>query len=126
MLVEGATPSATRKPLAFAVGVGGSVTLFEKELLIVRNGWVNHLLRWVSGATPRIERSIPLRHISGVAIVKPLLLNEYFLIAYPGAPPATGYQLHDAISENAVMMNFFDNRAFYRLKDELDTLLDYK
>ncbi|MGA0344795.1 MAG: hypothetical protein ACO35B_09885 [Luminiphilus sp.] len=126
MPVEEATPSATRKPLAFAVGVGGSVTLFEKELLIVRNGWVNHLLRWVSGATPRIERTIPLRHISGVAIVKPLLLNEYFLIAYPGAPPATGYQLHDAISENAVMMNFFDNRAFYRLKDKLDTLLDYK
>ncbi len=126
MPVEAATRSATRKPLAFAVGVGGSVTLFEKELLIVRNGWVNHLLRWVSGATPRIERTIPLRHISGVAIVKPLLLNEYFLIAYPGAPPATGYQLHDAISENAVMMNFFDNRAFYQLKDKLNALLDYK
>lgn len=118
--------SGVREPIAYAAGIGGSVSLFEKELLIVRDGWINHLFRWISGATPRIERTIPLRHISGVAIVKPLLLNEYLLIAYPGAPPATGYQLHDAVSENAVMMNFFDNRSFYALKEKLDALLNYK
>ena len=118
--------SGVREPIAYAAGIGGSVSLFEKELLIVRDGWINHLFRWISGATPRIERTIPLRHISGVAIVKPLLLNEYLLIAYPGAPPATGYQLHDAISENAVLMNFLDNRPFYALKEKLDALLDYR
>ena len=112
-------------PIAHAQGVGGALTLYHHELVIVRSGWVNHALRWISGATPRIERTIPLRHVSGVAIVKPLLLNEYFLIAYPGAPPATGYQLHDSVSENAVMMNFFDNRAFYRLKEALDERLDH-
>ncbi len=112
-------------PIATAKGIGGTVELYENELMILRNGWINHALRWVSGATPRIERTIPIRHIAGVAIVKPLILNEYFLIAYPGSPPATGYQLHDAVSENAVMMNFFDNRDFYFLKEELDVRLDH-
>jgi hypothetical protein len=111
--------------IAIAKGIGGTVALYENELMISRNGWVNHALRLVSGATPSIERIIPIRHISGVAIVKPLILNEYFLIAYPGSPPATGYQLHDAVSENAIMMNFFDNRDFYYLKEELDVRLDY-
>ena len=85
--------SGVREPVAYAAGIGGSVSLFEKELLIVRDGWVKHLFRWVTGATPRIERKIPLRHISGGGIVKPMLLHENLLICLPGATPSTGYQV---------------------------------
>ncbi|MBP10048.1 MAG: hypothetical protein CL397_06485 [Acidiferrobacteraceae bacterium] len=115
---------AQKIPLVVARGVGGTIELYDNELRIMRDSWLNHVLRWLTGATPRIERTIPLRHISGVAIVKPWILNEYFLLAYPGSPPASGYQLHDAVSENALLMNFFDNRRFYDLKRKLDTLLD--
>ena len=115
---------AQKIPLVVARGVGGTIELYDNELRIMRDSWLNHVLRWLTGATPLIERTIPLRHISGVAIVKPWILNEYFLLAYPGSPPASGYQLHDAVSENALLMNFFDNRRFYDLKRKLDTLLD--
>ena len=116
---------AIQQVIAYAEGVGGAITLYNNMVMIQRNSWVNHAFRWMTGATPRIERTIPLRLISGVAIVKPLIFNEFMVIAYAGAPPATGYTIHDAVAENSVLMNFSDNRKFYRLKEELERRLDF-
>ena len=107
-------------PLLVAVGIGGRLELTAEQIRLVKGGVFGHLveLLWLGyGVT---EKSIPVREISAVEIVKPLLLPDFIRFSYPGSPRQTGSYIDDALAENALVMSWFDNRAFYRIKTWID------
>ena len=111
-------------PLFVAKGFGGRIELYPKEIRIIKSTWVNHVLHFMAEGAPPLEHIIPLKHLSGIMIMKPMFLNDYIFFSYPGSPYTNGHQLHDATLENALMMNFFDNRRFFELKDHVHAALE--
>lgn len=114
----------TEKPLPlFSVkGFGGKLELYEKEVRILKRSWINYILHFLAGSVPPHDHVIPIRHLSGVTIIRPPFFNNYIFFSYPGGPYTTGYQLYDATLECSLIMNFFDNREFFEFKDRLDAL----
>jgi hypothetical protein len=107
-------------PLLVAVGIGGRLELVAEQIRLVKGGVFGHAveLLWLGyGVT---EKSIPVREISAVEIVKPLLLPDFIRFSYPGSPRQTGNYIDDALAENALVMSWFDNRAFYQIKTWID------
>ncbi|MGH6682923.1 MAG: hypothetical protein ACRECA_03180, partial [Pseudolabrys sp.] len=62
------------------------------------------------------ENTIPVRAISAVEIVRPLIVPDFIRFSYPGSPSQTGRYIDDALAENALVMSWLDNRPFYRIK----------
>jgi hypothetical protein len=108
--------------LAVAHGIGGSIELYGHGIRIRRQGFVNFLLTWLAGRPAFVDSLIPLERISSFDIIKPVFFNNFVAISYGGGPPLTGKDLHDSTAENALLMNFFDNRAFYVLRDRYDEI----
>ena len=107
-------------PALAAVGIGGRLELAAEQIRIVKGGVFGHAveLLWLGyGIT---EKTIPVRQISAVEIVKPLVMPGFIRFSYPGSPRQTGNYLDDALAENALLMSWFDNRVFYRIKAWLD------
>jgi hypothetical protein len=107
-------------PVLVAVGIGGRIELAAEQIRLIKGGvfWHAVELLWLGyGVT---EKSIPLREISAVEIVKPLLLPDFIRFSYPGSPRQTGNYIDDALAENALVMSWFDNRVFYQLKTWID------
>jgi len=107
-------------PLLVAVGIGGRLELTAEQIRLVKGGVFGHAveLLWLGyGVT---EKSIPVREISAVEIVKPLLLPDFIRFSYPGSPRQTGNYIDDALAENALVMSWFDNRVFYQIKAWID------
>ena len=112
--------SAVGPPVLVAVGIGGRIELVAEQIRLIKGGVFGHAveLLWLGyGIT---EMSIPVREIAGVEIVKPWFLPGFIRFSYPGSPPQTGNYIDDALAENALIMSWLDNRAFYRLKAWLD------
>jgi hypothetical protein len=108
--------SGTPIPALVAVGIGGRIELVAEQIRLIKGGVFGHAveLLWLGyGVT---EKSIPLREISAVEIVKPLFLPDFIRFSYPGSPRQTGNYIDDALAENALVMSWFDNRVFYQLK----------
>jgi hypothetical protein len=115
-----ATISATGTPLIVAFGIGGRIELTSEQIRLRKGGVFGHAveLLWLGyGVT---EKSIPVRTISSVEIVKPLVMPNFIRFSYPGSPRQTGDYIADALAENALLMGWFDNRAFYRIKAWLE------
>lgn len=110
------------QPLMVARGIGGRIELYRHAVRIVRHGFVNFLLTWLGGRPVFGETVIPISEISSFDIIQPVFFNDFLNVAYPGSPPLTGQCLHDSLSENSLLMNFFDNRAFYALRRRYETL----
>ena len=112
--------SGTLIPALVAVGIGGRIELVAEQIRLIKGGVFGHAveLLWLGyGVT---EKSIPVREISAVEIVKPLFLPDFIRFSYPGSPRQTHNYIDDALAENALIMSWFDNRAFYRFKAWLD------
>jgi hypothetical protein len=112
--------STTEFPLFVAFGIGGRVELRAEQIRLIKGGIFGHAveLLWLGyGVT---EKSIPVRTISSVEIVKPLVMPNFIRFSYPGSPRQTGNYIDDALAENALLMGHVDNRAFYRIKAWLD------
>jgi hypothetical protein len=110
------TISGTDMPLLVAVGIGGRLELAAEQIRLIKGGVFGHMveLLWLGyGVT---EKSIPVREISAVEIVKPLFLPDFIRFSYPGSPRQTGNYIDDALAENALVMGWFDNRGFYQIK----------
>jgi hypothetical protein len=116
----GETKSAAGTPLLVAVGIGGRIELTTAQIRLIKGGVFGHAveLLWLGYGVS--ESSIPVRTISAVEIVKPLFLPNFIRFSYPGGPRQTGSYIDDALAENALVMGWFDNRAFYRIKAWLD------
>ncbi len=108
--------TATEIPLFVADGIGGRLELTEEQVRLVKGGVFGRAveLLWLGYSVG--ERSIPVRTISSVEIVEPLFLPNFISFSYPGSPRQTGNYLRDALAENALIMGWFDNRPFYRIK----------
>jgi hypothetical protein len=107
-------------PLLVAVGIGGRLELTAEQIRLVKGGVFGHAveLLWLGyGVT---EKSIPVREISAVEIVKPLFLPDFIRFSYPGSPRQTGSYIEDVLAENALLMSWFDNRVFYQIKTWID------
>ena len=99
-----------------AVGIGGRLELAPEQIRLIKGGVFGHAveLLWLGyGVT---ETVIPVREISAVEIVKPMIMPDFIRFSYPGSPPRTHSYIDDALAENALLMGWFDNRAFYRIK----------
>jgi hypothetical protein len=110
------TISGTEMPLLVAVGLGGRIELAAEQIRLLKGGVFGHAveLLWLGYGVS--EKSIPVREISAVEIVKPLFLPDFIRFSYPGGPRQTGNYIDDALAENALLMGWLDNRAFYRIK----------
>lgn len=104
------------QPLAVARGIGGRIELYPHAIRIVRHGYVNFLLTWLGRRPAFSEIIIAVDEVTSFDMVEPVFFNDFVNIAYPGSPPLSGRSLHDSLSENSLLMNFFDNRAFYALR----------
>lgn len=107
-------------PLLVAVGIGGRIELTFEQVRLVKGGVFGHAVDLLRLGYGVIEKTIPVRAISAVEIVKPLIMPDFIRFSYPGSPAETGHYLEDALAENALLMSWFDNRRFYRLKTWLD------
>jgi hypothetical protein len=107
-------------PALVAVGIGGRIELVDEQVRLIKGGVFGHAveLLWLGyGVT---LKSIPVREISAVEIVQPLFLPDFIRFSYPGSPPQTHNYIDDALAENALVMSWFDNRAFYEIKKWID------
>jgi hypothetical protein len=107
-------------PMLVAVGVAGRIELVAEQIRLIKGGVFGHAveLLWLGYGVS--EKSIPVRQISAVEIVQPMFLPDFIRFSYPGSPGQTGNYVDDALAENALIMSWSDNRAFYRIKDWID------
>ena len=112
----GGTMPGTQTALIVAVGISGRIELTAEQIRLIKGGLFGHAaeLLWLGYGIS--EKSIPVREISAVEIVKPLILPDFIRFSYPGSPRQTGNYIDDALAENALVMGWFDNRAFYQIK----------
>jgi hypothetical protein len=101
------------EPLLVAHGLCGRLELYNDRIRIVRRGLINYVLYLIGGTLAELDTHIPIEKIASIDIVKPIIWNDYVTVAYPGGPPNKGETLKDATAENALFLNFFDNRAVY-------------
>jgi hypothetical protein len=109
-------------PLLVAHGIGGRLELYSNCIRIRRDGYVNYLLNWLARRPAFVDTTIPLEEVSSFDIIRPVLFNDFVAVSYAGSPPLTGRSFNDAMAENALLMNFFDNREFYAVKREFQRL----
>lgn len=107
-------------PALVAVGIGGRIELAGDRLHLVKGGLFGHLVEilWLGHGV--LENSIAIAEITAVEIVKTILLPSFIRISYAGGPKPSGRFLEDALAENALLMNLFDNRGFYRVKEGIE------
>jgi hypothetical protein len=110
-------------PIMVARGLGGRLELYPDRVRIVRDGYFNYLLAILARRSALIETTIAIEQIAAFDIVHPVLFNDFVFVAYPGSPPLSGHSLQDASAENALLMNFFDNRMFYTIKRQIDAMI---
>ena len=116
------TQDDPRQPLFVVHGTGGRLELWEDQLRLRKYSIINSLINLFGFGFGKVSKSIGLRQISSVTIVQPMLFPNFITFTYPGSPVSTGSLLQDALAENALLMNFFDNRGFFELKDRMDAL----
>lgn len=101
-------------------GMGGHIDVFTDRLELHRHGLLHlilELLKLYEGSTDTV---IPLRFVTAVTIVEPLMLPGYMRFAYAGAPAYSPHYWVDAMQPNAILMGLIDTRGFHRLKAFLD------
>ena len=111
-----------RRPLLVARGTGGHLELWEDQLWLIKCGLFSGFGNLFGFGLGKINKSIVIKQISSVTIVKPMLFPNFITFTYPGSPASTGNFMRDALAENALLMNFFDNRSFFDLKECMDRL----
>jgi hypothetical protein len=107
-----------------ANGLGGSITLYRDRLVIARTGLLHVVMDAVFPHHPRVDTTIFLDDITAISIVRPMLMVEYVRFVFAGETPPDeeeGYW-SAAFADNAVMMNLFDNRAFYTFVKKVEEL----
>jgi len=107
-------------PILVAIGIGGRLELTANHIRLVKGGIFGHLFELLWLGTGISDKSIAVREISSVEIVKPILLPDFIRFSYDGSPPGSGRYIEDVLAENALIMNLVDHRAFYAIKDWID------
>lgn len=107
------------RPLMIAHGLGGEMHLHAEHVEILHFGVLHMLVEFLTFHTPRISTRIRLDQITALECIRPVILPDYLIISYAGAPePETGY-LRRAFAANALIMSYINNRDFYALLSRL-------
>ena len=101
--------------LMSARGLGGSLLLYPNHLEIQHFGVLYLLVEFFSFHVPRLNVKILRNQITAIEIVRPILLPDYLVITYAGAPHTTGGYLRRAFAPNALMMRYMENRDFFSI-----------
>ncbi len=112
----------THQPLLVARGTGGRLVLWEDQVWLIKFNLFGGFINLLGFDLGKINKSININQISSVTIVQPMFFPNYITFTYPGSPVSTGNMMQDAFAENALLMNFFDNRRFFELKQRMDSL----
>ena len=106
-------------PLAHLHGMGGHLLLFADRVKLVRHGPWFTAVNLLSHMEREMETTILLRGLTGVHMVRSLLLVQFLRFTYAGAPLATGHYLRDAFAENAFVFSLTDNRPLLAMKGRI-------
>lgn len=109
--------------IARCKGAFSTLTLFETHLAIDRSQFICDVHEVVFRSHPIRKSRIELAEITDLSLTASMLLPPLFVIRYAGCSQLTGAILHDAILENVHMLSFIDNRPFYALYHELDSMV---
>jgi hypothetical protein len=109
-----------------AVGVGGRIELSRNEIRIIKDGAWGYVVETLWLGYGILDKRLFLDQIAAVDIVQMMVLPSFIRFAYQGSPPLTGHYVADALAENSLIMNPFDQRKFYELKDRIDQFIAAK
>lgn len=107
------------KPLLAAYGLGGALRLYRDHLEIQHYGFAHMLVEFVSFHTPRLSTRVRLSEITAIEVVRPVVMPDYLVVSYAGAPAPNGGYLHRAFASNALLMSYFENRDFFVIFDRI-------
>ncbi len=110
------------KPLVTAIGTGGHVVLMRDHVILTKNHFLGDFINVLGLGYGKIQKTIMLDDISSVSIIRPMFFPSFIVFSYPGGPSISGSALADALMSNALIMNIFDNRPFYELKQRIQSL----
>ncbi|NQW01886.1 MAG: hypothetical protein HQ483_19430 [Rhodospirillales bacterium] len=113
---------AENTPLLVAYGTGGRIELMTDHILLIKNHFLGDFINLLGLGYGKVQNSIMIDDISSVAIIRPLVFPDFITFTFPGSPPSTGNVFIDALMGNALIMNLFDNRRFYELKERIHGL----
>jgi hypothetical protein len=122
VMIETVRPAAA----LVAVGVGGRVELSRNEIRIIKDGAWGYAVEVLWLGYGILDKRLFLDQIAAVDIVQMIMLPSFIRFAYQGSPPLTGHYVADALAENSLIMNLFDQRKFYELKDRIDQFIAAK
>jgi hypothetical protein len=122
VMIETVRPAAA----LVAVGVGGRVELSRNEIRIIKDGAWGYAVEVLWLGYGILDKRLFLEQIAAVDIVQMIMLPSFIRFAYQGSPPLTGHYVADALAENSLIMNLFDQRKFYELKDRIDQFIAAK
>jgi len=97
-------------------GAGGCLVLYPDRLRMVRHGAWFTAINLVFHLEREMETTILLRRLTGVHMVRSLLLVQFMRFTYAGCPVPSGHYLRDAFAENAFLASFADNRPLLALQ----------
>jgi hypothetical protein len=116
--------SHSPKPRVVANGMGARVEIVGSQVRIKRNGLFGLLITLFGLGDGLSEKTIPIHRISSIEIVRTfafvIFCIEYMRFSFPGSPEAKGSDWRDSMLEHTVMMNLFDNRKFYEMKETIE------
>jgi hypothetical protein len=122
VMIETARPAAA----LVAVGVGGRIELSLNEIRIIKDGAWGYAVEVLWLGYGILDKRLFLDQIAAVDIVQMIVLPSFIRFAYQGSPPLTGHYVTDALAENSLIMNPFDQRKFHELKDRIDQFIAAK
>ena len=122
VMIETVRPAAA----LVAVGVGGRVELSRNEIRIIKDGAWGYAVEVLWLGYGILDKRLFLDQIAAVDIVQMIVLPSFIRFAYQGSPPLTGHYVTDALAENSLIMNPFDQRKFHELKDRIDQFIAAK
>jgi hypothetical protein len=118
------TLPASPQPRPIANGMGARVEIVGSQIRIKRDGLFGLMMTLFGMGDGLAEKTIPIQRLSAIEVVRTFAFGifcvEYMRFSYPGSPESKGSDWRDAMLEHTVMMNLFDNRDFYALKEHIE------
>lgn len=109
-----------------AKGTGGRLELHGNTLHLTKGGLFGFFVTLLGLHGGHAHQTIRVSDISAIEFEKHGFLFHYVRFCYPGAPKESGHHLHDMMADNALLMNLFDNRGLYRIKERIEQSMEAK
>lgn len=106
------------KPLAYAAGIGGQLSVFDDRIVISRSGAVGFLVHGFKG-----DKQILIRQISSVQFKRSGMMNGYIQFAFVGGREAKGSLWEATQDENTVVFNVWQQDEFLKAKELIEQLM---